>query len=34
MNILGTKDLYEAWENTYTDFIEDYRSTEVIYFYF
>jgi len=25
---LGTKDMYEAWENMYHDTIEDYKTTE------
>lgn len=29
MNVLGTKELYEAWENMYHDYIEDYRTSEV-----
>ena len=31
MNVLGTKDLYEAWEKSYQASIEDYRTTEVIF---
>lgn len=28
MNVIGTKDLYEAWENLYHDSIEDYKTPE------
>jgi len=31
MNVLGTKDLYEAWEKSYQATIDDYRTTEVIF---
>ena len=31
MSVLGTKDLYEAWENSYQATIDDYRTTEVIF---
>lgn len=30
MNVLGTKELYEAWENMYQSTIEDYKTSEVI----
>lgn len=30
MNVLGTKELYEAWENMYHDHIEGYKTPEVI----
>lgn len=28
MNVLGTKDLYEAWENMYHSIIDDYKTNE------
>lgn len=29
MTAIGTKELYEAWENMYQDSIEDYKTPEV-----
>ena len=28
MNVIGTKDLYEAWENMYHDSIDGYKTSE------
>lgn len=28
MNVIGTKDLYEAWENLYHDSVDDYKTSE------
>lgn len=29
LNALSTKNMYEAWENMYQDFIDDYKTPEV-----
>jgi hypothetical protein len=30
LNVLHTKEMYEAWENMYHNTIEDYKTPEVI----
>ena len=29
MNVIGIKDMYEAWEMMYQNVIEDYKTAEV-----